>query len=95
MWDVLGLGCTAIDDLLYVPAYPEPDSKMQFRRKERHCGGLTGTALVAAARLGSRSRLPARWAATSCRGWSSTALRRRGSTRTIPAGVPTPARPMP
>jgi sulfofructose kinase len=52
-WDVLGLGCTAIDDLFYVPAYPEPDSKIQFRRKERQCGGLTGTALVAAARLGS------------------------------------------
>ena len=54
MWDVLGLGCAAIDDLLYVPAYPAPDSKMQVRRKERHCGGLTATALVAAARLGSR-----------------------------------------
>lgn len=52
--DVLGLGCAAIDDLLYVPVYPAPDSKMQVRRKERHCGGLTATALVAAARLGAR-----------------------------------------
>jgi sugar/nucleoside kinase (ribokinase family) len=44
----------AIDDLLYVAAYPAPDSKVQIRRRERHCGGLTATALVAAARLGSR-----------------------------------------
>jgi sulfofructose kinase len=53
-YDVLGLGCTAIDDLLYVSAYPAADEKMQVRRRERHCGGLTATAMVAAARLGSR-----------------------------------------
>lgn len=53
--DVLGLGCVAIDDLLYVPAYPAADAKVQVRRRERHCGGLTATAVVAAARLGARS----------------------------------------
>jgi len=53
-YDVLGLGCTAIDDLLYVSAYPAADEKMQVRRRERQCGGLTATAMVAAARLGSR-----------------------------------------
>ena len=52
--DVLGLGCTAIDDLLYVASYPAADTKMPVRRRERHGGGLTATALVAAARLGSR-----------------------------------------
>jgi sugar/nucleoside kinase (ribokinase family) len=52
-FDVLGLGCVAIDDLLYVASYPAADTKMQVRRRERHCGGLTATALVAAARLGS------------------------------------------
>src|SRR5262249_47191307 len=52
--DVLGLGCVAGDDLLYVAAYPPADAKVQVRRRERQCGGLTGTALVAAARLGSR-----------------------------------------
>jgi sugar/nucleoside kinase (ribokinase family) len=52
-FDVLGLGCVAVDDLLYVPAYPPPDSKVQVSRRERQCGGLTATALVAAARLGS------------------------------------------
>jgi sugar/nucleoside kinase (ribokinase family) len=54
-YDVLGLGCVAIDDLLYVAGYPAADTKMQVRRGERHCGGLTATALVAAARLGSRA----------------------------------------
>lgn len=51
MLDVLGLGCAAVDDLLYVPAYPPADAKVQVRRRESQCGGLTGNALVAAARL--------------------------------------------
>ncbi len=53
-FDVLGLGCVAVDDLLYIDAYPPPDAKQQVRRRERQCGGLTATALVAAARLGAR-----------------------------------------
>lgn len=53
-WDVLGLGCTAVDDLLYVPEYPGADAKIRVRQRERQCGGLTATALVAAARLGAR-----------------------------------------
>jgi sugar/nucleoside kinase (ribokinase family) len=52
--DVLGLGCVAVDDLLYVPTYPVPETKVWLRSRERQCGGLTGTALVAAARLGAR-----------------------------------------
>lgn len=52
--DVLGLGCVAVDDLLFVKDWPEPDTKTPVVRRERHCGGLTATALVAAARLGLR-----------------------------------------
>ncbi len=52
--DILGLGCTAIDELLYVDAYPAPDGKVQVRHRQRQCGGLTATALVAAARMGCR-----------------------------------------
>jgi sugar/nucleoside kinase (ribokinase family) len=52
-FDVLGLGCVAIDDLLYVASYPPADAKEPVRRRDRQCGGLTATALVAAARLGS------------------------------------------
>jgi sulfofructose kinase len=53
-FDILGLGCVAVDDLLYVPSYPPADAKVRVRRRERQCGGLTGTALVAASRLGAR-----------------------------------------
>lgn len=52
--DILGLGCVAVDDLLYVARYPEADSKQQVLRRQRQCGGLTATALVAASRLGAR-----------------------------------------
>ncbi len=52
-FDVLGLGITAVDDLLYVESYPPPDTKVPVLDSARQCGGLTATALVAAARLGS------------------------------------------
>jgi len=51
--DVLAIGALAVDDLLYVDAYPPAESKVRVRRRERQCGGLAGTALVAAARLGA------------------------------------------
>src|SRR5690348_3708416 len=53
-WDILGIGCSAVDDLLYGEAYPTADTKVRVRRRERQCGGLTATALVAASRLGAR-----------------------------------------
>jgi len=52
--DILGVGSVAVDDLLYVVEYPAPDAKARVLRRERQCGGLTGTALVAAARSGAR-----------------------------------------
>ena len=52
--DILGLGYTAVDELLYVDAYPPADAKARVRRRERHCGGLAATALVAAARMECR-----------------------------------------
>ncbi len=53
-FDILGLGCAAVDDFLYVPAYPPANAKVRVLSIERQCGGLTATALVAAARLGAR-----------------------------------------
>jgi sulfofructose kinase len=53
-WDILGLGCVAVDDLLYLPSFPVADAKVRVLKRERQCGGLTGTALVTAARLGAR-----------------------------------------
>ncbi len=52
--DVLGLGIVTVDDLLYVDRYPAPEEKVRVRARIRQCGGVTGTALVAAARLGAR-----------------------------------------
>lgn len=50
--DVLGLGAVAVDDLVFLDGFPKPDAKVKIVRSERQGGGLTGTALVAAARLG-------------------------------------------
>jgi sulfofructose kinase len=50
--DILGLGAVAVDDLLFVPEFPLPDTKSPILRRERHAGGNTGTALVAARRMG-------------------------------------------
>lgn len=54
-WDVLGLGIAAVDDLVYVDGYPQPDTKVAVQARQRQGGGLTATALVAAARLGARA----------------------------------------
>ena len=52
-FDILGLGCTTIDELFYVPHYPPADGKVRVNQRRRQCGGLTATALVAAARMGA------------------------------------------
>lgn len=53
--DVLGLGAVAVDDLFFVAEYPKADSKCQLLHRERRAGGLAGMALLAAARIGSKS----------------------------------------
>jgi sugar/nucleoside kinase (ribokinase family) len=54
LFDVLGLGCTAVDDVVCVPSFPAADQKVRVERSFRRSGGLTGAALVTAARLGAR-----------------------------------------
>jgi ribokinase len=54
-FDILGFGAVAVDELLYVGAYPAEEGKVRVRQRIRQCGGLTGTALVAAARLGAKT----------------------------------------
>lgn len=53
-WDLLGLGCASIDEVLYVDRSPGADGKAPVRRRERAFGGLVGMALMAASRLGGR-----------------------------------------
>lgn len=51
--DILGLGAIALDEVLYVDEYPPPDAKVRVGDWHLQCGGLTGNALVAAARMGA------------------------------------------
>lgn len=52
-WDALGFGAVAVDDLVYLDHYPQPDEKTPILGKARDGGGLAGTALVAVTRLGA------------------------------------------
>ena len=51
-WDVLGIGNAAVDELIYIDGFPQPDMKISVREMQRQGGGLVATALVAAARQG-------------------------------------------
>ena len=53
-FDVLGLGCAAVDEVLYVASFPQPDTKCRVLRRECRLGGLTANALVSARHLGAR-----------------------------------------
>ena len=50
--DILGLGVATIDDLLTVAHFPKVNMKQPLLSLIRQGGGLTGSALVAASRLG-------------------------------------------
>jgi sugar/nucleoside kinase (ribokinase family) len=52
-WHLLAFGAVTVDDLIYVDHHPPPGGKMPVQDMLRQGGGLAGTALVAAARLGS------------------------------------------
>src|SRR5690242_7521018 len=54
-WDLLGFGTVTVDDLICVERYPPPDAKAPILSRHQTGGGLAGTALVAAARLGARA----------------------------------------
>src|SRR5512133_1642860 len=54
-WDILGFGTLAVDDILYLDHFPQPNEKMPVQQRQRQGGGLTATAMVAAARQGVRA----------------------------------------
>jgi sulfofructose kinase len=56
LFDAVGLGAAVLDVLALVPHFPERDSKLAVTEFSRQGGGLVGTALVALARLGCRTR---------------------------------------
>jgi sugar/nucleoside kinase (ribokinase family) len=53
---VVGLGAAVVDLLGLVPHFPERDAKLAMTELSQQGGGLVGTALVAMARLGCRTR---------------------------------------
>lgn len=78
MTDILGLGATAVDHLIYVPSYPPPNVKARVLRSERQCGGLTATALVAASRLGAQCAYAGMLGHDDASQFVAEALRREG-----------------
>jgi sulfofructose kinase len=48
----LAFGAVAVDDLVFLERFPQPEEKIAVNSKQRQGGGLAGTALVAAARMG-------------------------------------------
>ena len=56
-WDVLGMGCAAVDDALYVERFPAGDTKIRVRHRQRRVGGLTAAALLTGAKDGRQLRL--------------------------------------
>lgn len=52
-FDVLGLGCNAVDEFLFLETFPRKDAKVRIRHRRRQCGGQTVNALVAAKRCGA------------------------------------------
>ena len=51
-YDVVGIGCCALDITVEVDGYPDADQKVAARSLSKQGVGLVATALVAAARLG-------------------------------------------
>ena len=52
MFDIVGLGCVAVDDFLYTEKTAVVGGKTRVTGRRRQIGGLTALALQAAARLG-------------------------------------------
>jgi len=55
-FDVVGIGCCAVDMLAIVDPFPQPDQKVQVQDLTQQGGGLVSTGLVAVARLGGKAR---------------------------------------
>ena len=52
-YDILGLGCVAVDESLVLERFPAEDSKARIFSRNSAVGGTTATALLAAAKLGA------------------------------------------
>jgi sulfofructose kinase len=78
VWDVLGIGSIAVDDLIYVEHYPAPDSKLPVLEVHRQGGGNTATALVVAVRQGATAAYCAELGPDALSAFSLRELEREG-----------------
>jgi sulfofructose kinase len=60
-FDAVGFGLNAVDHLVVVPAYPAFDTKTRLTERAQSAGGQTASAMVALARLGSRTAYAGRF----------------------------------
>jgi len=77
-FDVLGFGIVTVDDFLSVDRYPTAGEKTPVRGRYRQGGGLTGTALVAAARLGASAAFAGVLGTDDLSRWTLAELEREG-----------------
>jgi len=78
MFDVVGVGCNAIDYLCLMPEFPDEDTKLEVDAIDRQGGGNIGTALVAVCRLGGSAAFCAAVGDDGYRGEVLEALRKEG-----------------
>ncbi|MFW6181458.1 MAG: PfkB family carbohydrate kinase [Spirochaetota bacterium] len=78
MFDVVGVGCNAIDYLCLMPDFPDEDTKLEVDAIEMQGGGNIGTALVAVSRLGGSAAFCAAVGDDGYRGEVLDALREEG-----------------
>jgi len=77
-FDVLGIGCSAVDERLFVSHFPAPDGKARVLRRDTTLGGLTAVALVAAARMGARTAYAGRLGSDELSQFVERALQKQG-----------------
>ncbi len=78
LYDVLGAGIAAVDDLIYVTEYPQVDCKIPVHGSARHGGGPACTAIAAVGSLGGRAAYTARFGENELSKYIAFALERHG-----------------
>jgi sulfofructose kinase len=56
LFDAVGIGLNAIDDVIVVPYFPGLDSKVEYISRTRYFGGPAASTMVSLSRLGLKSR---------------------------------------
>src|ERR1035437_7026860 len=78
LYDVLGVGIAAVDDLKYVSDYPPIDFKIPVHGSTRQGGGPACTAMAAAGSLGGRAAYVARFGENELSRYMETVLEQHG-----------------